>query len=69
MYPVELNIKNTTEGNTSASDLDLLLSVERDVQLHTSILDKRDNSNFSITNFPFVSSNIPSWPAYGGFIS
>ena len=69
MYPVELEIKDTTESNTSASYLDLLLSIGKDGQLHTSIYDKRDDCNFHITNFPFLSSNIPTSPAYGVFIS
>ena len=69
MYPVELEIKDTTESNTSASYLDLLLSIGRDGQLHTSIYDKRYDFNFHITNFPFLSSNIPTSPAYGVFIS
>ena len=60
---------NTTESNTSASYLDLLLSIESDGQLRTSLYDKRDDFNFHITNFPFLSSNIPSSPAYGVFIS
>ena len=60
MYPPELEIKDTTESNTSASYLDLLLSIGRDGQLHTSLYDKRDDFNFHITNFPFLSSNIPS---------
>ena len=68
-YPAELEIKDTTESTTSASYLDLLLSIGRDGQLHTSIYDKRDDFNFHITNFPFLSSNIPSSPAYGVFIS
>ena len=67
--PPELEIKDTTESNTSASYLDLLLSIGRDGQLHTSLYDKRDDFNFHITNFPFLSSNIPSSPAYGVFIS
>ena len=58
----ELEIKDTTESTTSASYLDLLLSIGRDGQLHTSIYDKRDDFNFHITNFPFLSSNIPSSP-------
>ena len=62
MYPPEIEIKDTTESNTSASYLDLL-------QFHTSLYDKRDDFNFHITNFPFLSSNIPSSPAYGVFIS
>ena len=56
MYPAELEIKDTTESTTSASYLDLLLSIGRDGQLHTSIYDKRDDFNFHITNFPFLSS-------------
>ena len=69
MYTVELEIKDMTESNTSASYLDLLLSIGRDGQLHTSICDKRDDFNFHITNFPFLSSNIPTSPAYGFFNS
>ena len=69
MCPAELEIKDTTESTTYASDLDLFLLIGRDGQLHTSIYDKRDDFNFHITNFPFLSSNIPSSPAYGVFIS
>ena len=69
MYPVELEIKDMTESNTSASYLDLLLSIGRDGQLDTSIYDKRDDFNFHITNFPILSSNIPTSPAYGVLIS
>ena len=69
MYPAELEIKDTTESNTSTSYLDLLLSIESDGQLRNSLYDKRDDFNFHITKFPFLSSNIPSSPAYGVFIS
>ena len=51
-YSVELEIKDTAESNTSASYLDLLLSVGRDGQFHTSINDKRDDFYFHIPNFP-----------------
>ena len=47
MYPVILEIKDTTDSNTSAFYLDLLLSIGRDGQLHTSIYDKRADFNFS----------------------
>ena len=53
---------------TSASYLDLLLSLGRDGQLHTSLYDKRDDFNFNITNFPFLRSNIPTSQAHGDFI-
>ena len=52
MYPVELEIKDTTEGHTFASYLDLLLSIGRDGQLRTSIYDKRYDFNFHITSVP-----------------
>ena len=64
-----LNKKLYLYFNTSVSYLDLLLSIESDVQLRTSLYDKRDDFNFHITNFPFLRSNIPSSPAYGVFIS
>ena len=69
MHPPKLEIKDTTESNTSASYLDLLLSVGRDGQLCTYLYDKRDDLNYFIRNFPFLSSNIPYSPAYGVFIS
>ena len=69
MYPAELEIKDTTECIISAPNLDLLPSIGRNGQLHTSIYDKRDDFNFYITNFPFLNSNISSSPAYGYFIS
>ena len=56
MYPAELEIKDTTESNTSAAYLDLLLSIESDGQLRTSLYDKRDNST------P-ISQTFPSWVA------
>ena len=48
MYPVELDTRDTTESNTSASYLDLLLSIVRDGYFHTSINDKCDDFNFYI---------------------
>ena len=69
-HKMHLLCKCTTQSNTSASYIDLLLSIRTDGQFHTtSIYDKRDDFNFHITNFTFLSSNIPSSPAYGVFIS
>ncbi|KAK3089515.1 hypothetical protein FSP39_004218 [Pinctada imbricata] len=69
IYPSELEVKETTETNNSASYLDIMLSYDTDGHMNTSLYDKRDDFNFGITNFPFLSSNIPSSPAYGVFIS
>ena len=51
MYPFELEIKDTTESNTSASYLDLLLSIGRDGQLHISIYDKQKRSTEGCSKF------------------
>ena len=69
MYPPELEIKDTTESNTSASYLDLLLLISRNGQFRTSFYNKREDFSFYITNFLFLSGNIPSSSAYGVFIS
>ena len=63
------SLEDTTESNTFTSYLDLLWSIGKDGQLRSSLYDKLDDFNFHITNFPFLSSNIPSSPAYGVFIS
>ena len=67
--PAVLEIKKTTESNTSASYLDMLLGIERDGQQCTSLFDKVEDFNFNITHFNFLSRNIPSSPAYDVFIS
>ena len=69
IYPSELEIKETTESDRSASYLDILLTYDDNGHLNTSLYDKRDDVNFHIINFPFLSSNIPSSPAYGVFVS
>ena len=61
MYPAELEIKVATGSTTSATYLDLLLSVGRDGQLHTFIYDKRDDFSFHITNFPFKILYAVTW--------
>ena len=68
IYPDELEIKETTESADSASYLDLFIQI-RHHDLHTKLYDKRDDFNFEIINFPYLSSNIPSAPAYGVYVS
>ena len=47
------------------------LQLEFDIQgkLNLKLYDKRDDFNFPIVNFPFLSSNIPASPAYGVYVS
>ena len=67
MYPAKFGIKDTTESNNSAIPTSITpvnregLSYTTKVAISTSV--------FDITKFPFLSSNIPSSPAYGAFIS
>lgn len=69
IYPDELEIKDTTESDRSASYLDLLLEIDKKGNLCTKLYDKRDDFDFPIVNFPYLSSNIPTSPSYGVFIS
>ena len=68
IYPRELEIKETTETSASSSYLDCYLYIDNG-KLTTRLYDKRDDFNFPIVNFPFLSSNIPSAPAYGVYVS
>ena len=65
IYPIELEIKDTTDTDKSASYLDLHLEIDSEGRLRTKLYDKRDDFNFPIVNFPFICSNIPAAPAYG----
>ena len=48
-----------------ANYLDLTFIIESNNRLYTKLYDKRDDFDFHIVNFPFLSSNIPSSPSYG----
>ena len=69
IYPIELEIKDTTDTDTSASYLDLHLEIDSEGRLRTKLYDKRDDFNFPIINFPFTCSNIPAATAYGVHVS
>ena len=69
IYPKELTISETTESTSIASYLDLLFIQDKNNNITTKLYDKRDAFGFHIVNFPFMSSNIPSAPAYGVYAS
>jgi hypothetical protein len=69
IYSIELEIKDATYTNRSASYPDLHLEIDSEGRLRTKLYDKRDDFNFPIVNFPFICSNIPTAPAYGVYIS
>ena len=67
IYPQELQLKKTTESATALSYLDVLIT--NNWRYSTAVFVKRDSFTFNIVNFPHLSSNIPSKPAYGVYIS
>ena len=69
IYIVELEIKDTTDTARCASYLDLYLKIDSDCRLRTKLYNKRNDFDFPIVNFPFISSNISTAHAYGIFIS
>jgi hypothetical protein len=69
IYSIEIEIKDTSDTNRSASYLDLHLEIDSEGRLRTKPYNKRDDLNFPIVNFPFICSNIPAALAYGVYIS
>ena len=54
IYPFDLEIKDTTYTDRSASYIDLHLEIASEGRLRTNVYDKGDDFNFSIVNFPFI---------------
>jgi hypothetical protein len=54
VYLDELEIEDTIESDISASYLDILLNIDSNGRLTTTLYDKHDDFNFAIVNFPFL---------------
>jgi hypothetical protein len=54
IYSIELEIKDTTDTDMSASYLDIHLEIDNEGRLRTKLYDKRHDFNFPIVNFPFI---------------
>ena len=52
IYPIELEIHDTTDTDRSASYLEVHLAIDSEVRLATKPDDKREDLNFPIVNFP-----------------
>ena len=48
---------------------DMIWCIDSGGKLSTRLYDKRDEFDFHLVNFPFLSSNISSGPSYGVYIS
>ena len=69
IYPSQLTVEKANTSDDLANYLDLTFIIESNNRLYTKLYDKRDDFNLHIVNFPFLSSNIPSNPSYGVYIS
>ena len=68
IYPKELVLNKANKSDTSASFLDLDLSICNGV-ISTKIYDKRDDFNFQIVNYPHLDGDVPRSTSYGVYIS
>ena len=69
IYPSQLTVEKANKSDHLADYLDLTFIIDSGGKLSTRLYDKHDDFDFHIVNFPFLSSNIPSGPSYGVYIS
>ena len=69
IYPSQLTVEKANKSDHLADHLDLTFIIDNGGKLSTRLYDKRDDFDFHIVNFPYLSSNIPSGPSYGVYIS
>ena len=69
IYPSQLTVEKANRLDHLADYLDLTFIIDNRGKLSARLYDKRDDFGFHIVNFPFLSSNIPSGPSYGVYIS
>ena len=69
IYPSQMTVEKANKSDHLADYLDLTFIIDSGGKLSTRLYDKRDDFDFHIVNFPFLSSNIPSGPSYGVYIS
>jgi hypothetical protein len=69
IFPIDFEIKGTTDTDISVSYLNLHLEIGNEGRLRTKLYEKRSDFNFHIVNFPFICSNISAAAAYGVYIS
>ena len=69
IYPSQLTVEKANKSDHLADYLNLTFIIDNGNKLLTRLYDKRDDLDFHIVNFPFISSNIPSSPSYGLYFS
>ena len=69
IYPSQLTVEKANKPDHLADYLDLTFIIDSGGKLLTRLYDKRNDFDFHIVKFSFLSSNIPSCPSYGVYIS
>ena len=69
IYPSQLTVEKANKSDYLADCLDLTLIIDSGGKLSTRLYDKCDDFDLRIVKFPFLSSNMPSGPSYGVYIS
>ena len=69
IYPSQLTDEKANKSDHLPDYLDLTFMKDSGGKLSTGLYEKRDDFDFHIVKFPFLSSNIPSGPSYGVYIS
>ena len=69
IYTFQLTVEKANKSDHLADYLDLTFIIDSGGKLSTRLYDKRDDFDFHIVNFPFLSRNIPSGHSYGVYIS
>ena len=67
IYPQELKLNQENQNDDKATFLDLEEQL-KDAWIEVKTYDKRDAFKFEIINYPDLSGNIPTKPAYGVFV-
>ena len=68
IYPEERVLMNTNVTNNHCNYLDLSIVLQNGKFKYT-LFDKRNDFNFEVINYPFLSGNIPKIPSYGVYVS
>ena len=68
IYPSQLTTEKANKSDHLSDYLDLTFIIDSGGKLSTILYDKRDDFDFHIINFPFLSSNMPSGSLYGVYI-
>ena len=68
IYPKELVLAKTSSSNNICNYLDLTIELKTG-KFSYCLFDKRNDFNFDVISYPFLSGNIPKIPSYGVYVS